>query len=115
MITMYGIPNCDKIKKARIWLEKNNAEYKFYNYKTEGCDEHLANKLLSHFSYKDVLNKRGTTWRKLPENKKSTVDEIAAIELMRSQPSIIVRPIFQIEEKWVIGFSEAVLLKNIMK
>ena len=75
----------------------------------------MANKLLSHFSYKDVLNKRGTTWRKLPENKKSTVDEIAAIELMRSQPSIIVRPIFQIDEEWVIGFSEAVLLKNIMK
>ena len=72
MITMYGIPNCDKIKKAKVWLKKHNAEYKFYNYKTEGCDEHLANKLLSHFSYKDVLNKRGTTWRKLPENKKST-------------------------------------------
>ena len=81
MITMYGIPNCDKIKKAKVWLEKHNAEYTFYNYKTEGCDENLANKLLSHFSYKDVLNKRGTTWRKLPENKKSTVDEIAAIEL----------------------------------
>ena len=109
MITMYGIPNCDKIKKAKVWLEKHNAEYKFYNY------EQLANKLLSHFSYKDVLNKRGTTWRKLPENKKSTVDEVAAIELMRSQPSIIVRPIFQIDEKWVIGFSEAVLLKNMMK
>ena len=62
-----------------------------------------------------MLNKRGTTWRKLHENKKSTIDEIAAIELMRSQPSIIVRPIFQIDEELVIGFSEAVLLKNIMK
>ena len=101
-----------RLKKLKSGLKKHNAEYKFYNYKTEGCDEHLANKLLSHFSYKDVLNKRGTTWRKLPENKKSTVDEIAAIELMRSQPSIIVRPIFQIDEKWVIGFSEAVLLKK---
>ena len=111
MITMYGIPNCDKIKEAKIWLEKRNVEYSFYNYKTEGCDEHLAKKLLSHFSYKDVINKRGTTWRKLPENMRSTMNEIAAIELMTSQPSIIVRPIFKIDEKWIIGFNQAAFIK----
>ena len=111
MITMYGIPNCDKIKKAKIWLEKRNTEYKFFNYKTEGCDERLAKKLLSHFSYKDVINKRGTTWRKLPENIRSTMNETAAIKLMKSQPSIIVRPIFLIDGKWIIGFNQTALLK----
>ena len=111
MITMYGIPNCDKVKKATIWLEKRNAEYNLYNYKTEGCDERLAKKLLSHFSYKDLINKRGTTWRKLPENIRSNMNKIAAIELMQSQPSIIVRPIFHINGKWIIGFNEAALLE----
>ena len=111
MITMYGIPNCDKIKEAKSWLEKHNAEYDFYNYKTEGCNERLAKKLLSHFSYNDLINKRGTTWRKLPESIRSSMDEIVAIDLMKSQPAIIVRPIFQIDEKWIIGFSEAALLK----
>ncbi len=111
MITMYGIPNCDKIKKAKIWLEKRNTDFKFFNYKTEGCDERLAKKLLSQFSYKDVINKRGTTWRKLPEDIRSTINEITAIELMKSQPSIIVRPIFQVDGKWIIGFNEATFLK----
>ena len=111
MITMYGIPNCDKIKEAKIWLEKHNVEYDFYNYKTKGCNERLAKKLLSHFSYDDLINKRGTTWRKLPESIRSSMDEIVAIDLMKSQPAIIVRPIFQIDEKWIIGFSEAALLK----
>ena len=68
MITIYGIPNCDKVKKAKTWLDKHSARYQFHNYKIMGCDQNLADNLLQCFSYNEIINKRGTTWRKLPEN-----------------------------------------------
>ena len=114
MITLFGIPNCDKIKKARVWLSNHGLQYKFYNYKSDGCDEKLAATLLQHFTYHELINKRGTTWRKLPENLKASLNVKVAKELMTSQPSIIVRPIFKIDEEWSLGFSEYLISKKVM-
>ena len=114
MITLFGIPNCEKIKQARTWLSNHGLQYQFYNYKSDGCDEKLADTLLQHFSYNEVINKRGTTWRKLPENLKAELNIRVARELMMSQPSIIVRPIFKIDEEWSLGFNEESLSEKIM-
>ena len=114
MITLFGIPNCDKIKQARTWLRNHGLQYQFHNYKSDGCDERLAATLLQHFSCNELINKRGTTWRKLPENLKAELNIRVARELMTSQPSIIVRPIFKIDEEWSLGFSEELFSEKVM-
>ena len=109
MITLFGIPNCDKIKKTKLWLSDRDVQYKFHNYKSVGCDEILAATLLQHFTYHELINRRGTTWRKLPESLKTKLNVKVAKRLMTSQPSIIVRPIFKIDEEWLLGFNEELL------
>ena len=113
MITLFGIPNCDKIKQARAWLCYHGLQYHFHNYKSDGCDGNLTATLLQHFTYHELINKRGTTWRKLPENLKASLDVKVAKELMTSQPSIIVRPIFKIDEEWSLGFNEELISKKL--
>ena len=113
MITLFGIPNCDKIKQVKNWLSNHSLQYEFHNYKSDGCDEKLAATLLQHFTYHELINKRGTTWRKLPENLKATLNIEAAKKLMISQPSIIVRPILRIDKEWTLGFNEELLFKKI--
>ena len=114
MITLFGIPNCDKIKKTKLWLSDRDVQYKFHNYKSVGCDEILAVTFLQHFTYHELINKRGTTWRKLPETLKDRLNVEVAKELMTSSPSIIVRPIFKIQEEWLLGFNEELLSEKIM-
>ena len=115
MITIYGIPNCDKVKKAKTWLDKHSARYQFHNYKVMGCDQNLADNLLQCFSYNEIINKRGTTWRKLPENSRNSLDEITARKLIQEQPSLITRPIFEIDGEWMLGFNEELLAGKILE
>ena len=112
MIILFGIPNCDKIKKVRIWLRSHDLQYQFHNYKSDGCDDKLVATLLKHFTYNELINKRGTTWRQLPENLKTELNEKTAKKLMTSQPSIIVRPIFKMDEQWSVGLNEELLSKK---
>ena len=113
MIIIFGIPNCDKIKRARTWLSNHALKYEFHNYKSDGCDEKLAATLLKHFTYHELINKRGTTWRKLPENLKGTLNVEVAKKLMTSQPSIIARPILKINKEWFLGFNEELLSEKV--
>jgi arsenate reductase len=101
---MYGIKNCDTIKKARKWLEAENIDYTFHDYKKEGVDENLFKGWLSDLGWEVVINRRGTTWRKLPEEQKNTMDEASALVAMLDNPSIIKRPLLVHDGKNILGF-----------
>ncbi|NKB32047.1 MAG: ArsC family reductase [Pseudomonadales bacterium] len=109
MITLFGINNCDTVKKTKKWLEEQGAEYNFHDYKKLGCSEELAKQFLEQFELKEVINTRGTTWRKLSDEDKSTLNPKSAVVLMQTQPSIIKRPILDIDGQWVIGFDTELL------
>lgn len=104
MTTLYGINNCNTIKKTRSLLTELGVDYDFHDYKKLGCDEMLIKKFLRHFDFKSLLNTRGTTWRKLPDVVKKNLSEASAIKIMSENSSIIKRPIIESQGKWLLGF-----------
>ena len=106
MITVYGIPNCDTIKKARKWLDKNKIDYQFYDYKKKGVPEKQLKQWAKQLGWEILLNKRGTTWRKLDDDTKNSIDEKPAIQIMLENPSIIKRPVLEFNNTITVGFSE---------
>lgn len=106
MTTLYGINNCDTIKKTRKLLEESGIEYDFHDYKKLGCDQALARKFLKHFAYDSLVNTRGTTWRKLADSVKQNLNEKTAIELMCEHNSLIKRPLIESQGKWLLGFDK---------
>jgi Spx/MgsR family transcriptional regulator len=93
-LTMYGIKNCDTIKKARRWLEEQGVAYHFHDYRADGLDEQQLRGFVELLGWEPLLNTRGTTWRKLDEAQRNACDNAdAAIELMLAQPAIIKRPL----------------------
>ena len=106
MLKMYGIPNCDTIKKARNWLKDNNVDYEFHNYKKDGVPEKELKKWVKDVGWETLLNKRGTTWRKLDDTTKDNVDEKSAISIMLDNPSIIKRPVLDNGKTLLVGFAE---------
>jgi len=105
MIKLYGIPNCDTIKKARKWLKDNGVDYEFYDYKKLGVPEKELKNWVKQVGWETLLNKRGTTWRKLDDNTKNSVDEKSAIQIMLANPSIIKRPVLIKGQVLLVGFS----------
>ncbi len=106
--SLYGIKNCDTIKKARRWLEEHQVDYRFHDYRTDGLDEALIQTLVDHLGWEALLNTRGTTWRKLTdEQKAATNNEACAKVLMLAQPSIIKRPVLALNDsdRILLGFS----------
>ena len=106
MIKLYGIPNCDTIKKARKWLKDNNFDYDFHDYKKLGVPEKELKNWVKKQGWETVLNKRGTTWRKLDDKIKNSVTEKSAIKIMLENPSIIKRPVLVTNDLLLIGFEE---------
>lgn len=106
MIKIYGIPNCDTMKKARRWLQANAIEYDFHDYKKLGVPEKNLKNWVKQTGWETILNKRGTTWRKLDDDLKDNIDEAAAIQVMLNNPSIIKRPILESGKLLLIGFDE---------
>ena len=106
MIRIYGIPNCDTMKKSRRWLEANGIEYDFHDYKKLGVPEKNLKNWVKQTGWETILNKRGTTWRKLDDDLKDNIDEAAAIQVMLNNPSIIKRPILESGKLLLIGFDE---------
>ncbi|MCG8414131.1 MAG: ArsC family reductase [Pseudomonadales bacterium] len=107
MTTLYGINNCDTVKKVRRWLDDNGVDYEFHDYKKLGCDKTLATQFVKQFDLEKLINKRGTTWRQLPETVKSSLSSESAITLMGENPSVIKRPILKSKNHWLLGFDEA--------
>lgn len=104
MTTLYGIPNCDTIKKARKWLSDQEIDYEFHDYKKAGITSAALNKWCKQVDWEILLNKRGTTWRKLPDAVKESVNKTRAIKLMVEQPSMIKRPVLVHCDQLLVGF-----------
>lgn len=109
MITMYGIKNCDTIKKARRWLEAEQVEYRFHDYRVDGIDADLLRPAVAELGWEALLNTRGTTWRKLDEAQRAAVvDAETAIALMVEMPAMIKRPLLCAPGKpMLLGFNES--------
>ncbi|WP_086982678.1 ArsC family reductase [Vibrio aphrogenes] len=107
MLTMYGIPNCDTIKKAKKWLESEGIDYQFHNYRKDGITPELVTAFCQTFGWDKVVNKRSTTYRQLTEEQKNQLDEHAAIALLVEHPAMIKRPILLSESVALIGFKAA--------
>ncbi len=103
-VTMYGIKNCDTIKKARAWLEAHKIDYAFHDYKAVGIDRARLATWCDELGWESVLNRAGTTFRKLPEADVRNLDKNKAIALMIAQPSMIKRPILDLGAKRIAGF-----------
>ena len=104
--TIYGIKNCDTMKKAFKWLDNQAIEYTFHDYKKAGLDEVLAKKWVEDLGWENVINKRGTTWRKLDDATKETMNNINAVKQMLENPSIIKRPLLEHNNEKTLGFKE---------
>lgn len=103
-ITMFGIPNCDTIKKAKKWLEANNIEYTFHDYRKNGISEQLVREFCQQLGWEQVVNKRGTTYRQLSQEQKDSLNEENAIALLVEHSAMIKRPILDVDGQQHIGF-----------
>ena len=111
-ITIYGIKNCDTMKKARTWLDDHGVAYAFHDYKTEGIDKASLERWAKEVSWEILLNRAGTTFRKLPDAPRENVTENKAIALMLEQPSMIKRPVLDVGGKLLVGFKPDIYAKQ---
>ncbi|MEZ5744312.1 MAG: ArsC family reductase [Sphingomonadaceae bacterium] len=105
-IDVYGIPNCDTVKKARKWLDAQGIAYVFHDYKKEGADAGKLAVWVDAAGWETVLNRRGTTFRKLPDADKEGLDAAKAVRVMEANPSCIKRPVVEHAGGVLVGFSE---------
>ena len=104
MITLYGIPNCDTVKKARTWLDGQGLAYTFHDYKKAGVDEAKLRGWVDVLGWATLLNRAGTTFRKLQEAERQDIDADKAVALMLAQPSMIKRPVVEHDGGLLVGF-----------
>lgn len=104
--TIYGIKNCDTMKKARAWLDAHGIAYDFHDYKTQGIDRDQLDSWVRTLGWEVLLNRAGTTFRKLPDAEKTGLDEAKAVALMLAQPSMIKRPVLDVGGRLIVGFKE---------
>ncbi|MGS4678857.1 ArsC family reductase [Enterobacter soli] len=109
MVVMYGIKNCDTIKKARRWLETHGVEYRFHDYRVDGLDAEFLHTAIAELGWEALLNTRGTTWRKLDESLRASInDASSAAKLMLEMPAIIKRPLLCAPgQPMLLGFSDS--------
>lgn len=103
-ITLYGIKACDTMKKARTWLDEQGVSYAFRDYKTAAIDRASLKKWCDEHGWETVLNRAGTTFRKLDDAQKADLDQAKAIDLMLAQPSMIKRPVLDLGDRTLVGF-----------
>lgn len=106
--TLYGIPNCDTVKKARTWLADQGIEFTFHDFKKQGLDRATAAQWLSQIEWQTLVNRKGTTWRNLSDERKAAiVDNASALDLILETPSVVKRPVLDRGGKFSVGFSDA--------
>ena len=106
MVHLYGIPNCDTMKKARKWLDDHGVAYDFHDYKKLGIDEQMLRGWIKQVGWETLLNRRGMMWRRVPQDVKAGIDQDSAIRLMLETPSIIKRPVLDTGDALHVGFSD---------
>ena len=106
MVTLYGIKNCDTIRNARRWLDDHRVEYRFHDLRTDGLDPDLLDLWIQGLGWEQLVNRRGTTWRNLPEQQRNNLDAGAAREIMLANPAIIKRPVVDTGSTHHVGFSD---------
>ena len=106
-MVLYGIKNCDTVKKARRWLDANDVAFTFHDFRADGLDQSTIETWLKKVSWEILLNKRGTTWRKLEDPRKEQLDEAIAVELILANPTLIKRPVVAFNDDCFVGFKEA--------
>ncbi|SFB74604.1 arsenate reductase [Microbulbifer thermotolerans] len=107
MITLYGIKNCDTVKKARKWLENNGIQYQFHDFREDGMETVPLESWLEQFGWQEVLNRRSTSWRALSDEQKQGMDDKAALALALTTPTLIKRPVTVSVGTTLFGFKEA--------
>lgn len=105
MITIHGIRNCDTMKKARAWLDAHGTPHAFHDYRTQGIEEATLRVWVAEHGWKTLLNTAGTTFRKLPEAERADLTEDRAVALMLAQPAMIKRPVLDLGDRRIVGFS----------
>jgi arsenate reductase (glutaredoxin) len=111
-VTIYGIKNCDTMKKARAWLDDHGVACAFHDYKTEGIDKASLERWAKDVGWETLLNRAGTTFRKLPDAQRENVTEKKAIALMLEQPSMIKRPVLDVGGRLLVGFKPEAYAKQ---
>ncbi len=105
MVTLYGIPNCDTMKKARLWLEQHGIDYHFHNYKKEGLQRATLEAWEAELGWETMFNKRGMMWRKLSDETKQGINRDHALDIMLETPTIIKRPLLDTGNRRHVGFT----------
>ncbi len=112
-ITIYGIKNCDTMKKARAWLDSHGVAYDFHDYKTAGIAKDKLKSWSDEVGWETLLNRAGTTFRKLPDGDKEGLNERKALALMLAQPSMIKRPVLDLGGKLLVGFKPEIYAREV--
>lgn len=112
-IIIYGIKNCDTMKKARNWLDSHGVAYSFHDYKAAGIAKEKLKQWCDQVGWESLLNRAGTTFRKLPDGDKEGLNELKALALMLAQPSMIKRPVLDLGRKLLVGFKPDIYAKEV--
>ena len=105
-VTLYGISNCDQVRKTLGWLRENEIEYRFHDFRADGIERGMLERWCTHLPWNSLLNRRGLTWRTLEESARAqAVDQTSAIDLMLAHPTLIKRPVVEIADRLLLGFS----------
>jgi arsenate reductase len=113
-VTIYGVKNCDTMKKARAWLDGHGVVYAFHDYKTEGIECDVLQNWAKVVGWETLFNRAGTTFRKLPDADKASIDERKALALMLAQPSMIKRPVLDRGNALIVGFKPEIYAKSFL-
>ncbi len=105
-VHIYGIKNCDTMKKAFAWLDAHKIAYEFHDYKKEGANQEIVKKAIDQHGWENVVNRKGTTWRVLPDDIKSAMNDYKALSVALENPSIIKRPLLLHDDAIYLGFDE---------
>jgi arsenate reductase len=112
-VTIYGIKNCDTMKKARAWLDSHGVSYAFHDYKSAGIEKDRLKAWSDELGWETLLNRAGTTFRKLPDADKERLTESKALALMTAQPSMIKRPVLDLGRKRLVGFKPDIYAREV--
>lgn len=105
MITLYGISNCDTVRKARRWLDQQGIAYRFHDYRRDGLDETRLRAWLAEFGWERLINRRGRSWRELPEAARAAMDDEHAVDALLANPTLIRRPLLEHNTSRLLGFA----------